>query len=101
MSSTYGIASKDSGVADTSTLLNGDASGDETGSNSSSRNSLEEEFETLSLSGDGDEVTCRLCDDEYKLPRVLSCLHVFCEHCLAPLLVDESIICPTCGQVRS
>ena len=62
-----------------------------------------EELETLSLSGEEPSQSlyiCPLCQSDYKQPRVLNCLHVFCESCLKPLLVEDSITCPTCGMVR-
>lgn len=48
------------------------------------------------------------CRKNYVLPRVLSCLHVFCEGCLDKMLLDETgdstkigsgtIVCPDCQQ---
>lgn len=60
-----------------------------------------EEFDTLSLTHDDelDMFTCHLCREEIKQPRVLSCLHSFCEGCLKPLLVEDSICCPRCQTV--
>ena len=31
---------------------------------------------------------CRICDEKYKQPRILSCLHVFCTPCLEKQLED-------------
>ena len=36
------------------------------------------------------------------LPRVLSCLHFFCDPCISKLMVEdspESIKCPLCDQI--
>lgn len=50
---------------------------------------------------------CGMCGEKLLLPRVLSCLHVFCEHCLDKKLIgeggdagtaDAKITCPTCNQ---
>ncbi|XP_055844069.1 B-box type zinc finger protein ncl-1-like isoform X1 [Episyrphus balteatus] len=58
---------------------------------------------------DGMEKNCKICSLRLVSPRVLSCLHVFCEGCLAKMLLDEngsgdpplknSIECPTCKQI--
>ncbi|CAI6349349.1 unnamed protein product [Macrosiphum euphorbiae] len=48
--------------------------------------------------------TCNICKNEYMCPRVLNCLHVFCEKCILQLVNVNSmfsvlnIICPTCSQ---
>ncbi|XP_054731151.1 brain tumor protein isoform X1 [Anastrepha obliqua] len=76
-----------------------------------------------SLGADGMDKNCKICSSRLVSPRVLSCLHVFCESCLLKLLTDESngnsssassttstagelmpplksvIECPTCKQV--
>lgn len=53
------------------------------------------------------EEVCSICENTLKHPRVLSCLHVFCEECLSKLLVDEAgdnggregvLICRICQQ---
>lgn len=78
-------------------LVNGEGGGE---SEQLSENSIADELETLSLSGDTlDQFTCHVCESEYKQPRVLTCLHVFCEECLKPLLEEDCIICPTCSVV--
>ena len=66
--------------------------------------SVDETFGELSLSGDTLEVDhfcCAACSQEFKQPRVLNCLHVFCQTCLLPLFHEDSIVCPTCQQVCS
>ncbi|XP_023221259.1 B-box type zinc finger protein ncl-1 [Centruroides vittatus] len=58
------------------------------------------------------EHVCNLCSHQYEQPRILSCLHVYCESCLEKLLqgttdekledelisVTGALICPDCGQ---
>ncbi|XP_052902788.1 E3 ubiquitin-protein ligase TRIM33 [Anopheles moucheti] len=56
------------------------------------------------------EQDCTLCKNKFTSPRVLSCLHVFCESCLDKLLADSSgdkileggngstIVCTICKQ---
>ena len=43
---------------------------------------------------------CQYCDNIYKDPRILSCLHSYCLQCITKLHVEStaSITCPTCNQ---
>ena len=49
-----------------------------------------------------DQLTCPICLDNYTNPRVLPCLHVFCEHCLGRLVLRDAenltTTCPNCRQ---
>lgn len=61
-------------------------------------------LEESSPSENRDQI-CNICSAKYCSPRVLSCLHVFCESCLEKMLIDEAgdksdsvIICPKCKQ---
>ena len=50
-----------------------------------------------------DQLTCAICLDSFKQPKMLNCFHVFCEHCLQRLVVQEregqlSLRCPTCRR---
>ncbi|XP_026830146.1 B-box type zinc finger protein ncl-1 isoform X2 [Ooceraea biroi] len=59
--------------------------------------------------GEASDQGCTLCLSKLCSPRVLSCLHVFCEACLDKLLMDEAgdskvgsvIVCPICHQETS
>lgn len=45
---------------------------------------------------------CNFCNQQYEKPRVLSCLHVFCEACIEKMLDNKSspgvLACPDCEQ---
>lgn len=52
-----------------------------------------------------DPDNCGICGETLVTPRMLYCLHAFCEHCLETKLMDEAgdagspnttIVCPTC-----
>ncbi|XP_060531639.1 brain tumor protein-like [Cylas formicarius] len=54
----------------------------------------------------GDPDNCGMCGGKLVTPRMLYCLHVFCEQCLEKKLIGDagdagspnaSIVCPTCG----
>ncbi|XP_046747645.1 brain tumor protein-like [Diprion similis] len=55
---------------------------------------------------DARDQECTLCEGKLCSPRVLGCLHVFCEACLDKLLMDEAgdskvgsvLSCPQCKQ---
>lgn len=57
-------------------------------------------------SGNQDQ-NCKICENKLCSPRVLSCLHVFCEACIDKLMVNEAgdslkfdlaVECPICKQ---
>ena len=49
-----------------------------------------------------DQVTCGVCLEPYKQPRLLKCFHVYCEGCLQRLVrgggEGQSLSCPQCRQ---
>ena len=49
-----------------------------------------------------DQVTCGVCLEPYKQPRLLKCFHVYCEQCLQRLVrggrEGQSLPCPQCRQ---
>ena len=49
-----------------------------------------------------EQVTCGICLEPYTQPKLLKCFHVFCEHCLRPLVREgpqgRSLTCPQCRQ---
>lgn len=51
-----------------------------------------------------DIIRCKLCDNIYSDPRLLSCLHSFCNTCLENYIKDpevqsnEGIVCPLCQE---
>ena len=60
-------------------------------------NAAEQALEKLS-----DQLSCSVCLEEYRRPRVLPCLHVFCEACLEKLVGTQydkqSAPCPNCRK---
>ena len=47
-----------------------------------------------------DQVTCGICLDSYKQPKLLKCFHVYCEQCLQRLLHEGAgLPCPQCRKV--
>merc|ERR1719312_2074328 len=45
------------------------------------------------------ELECPICRDHFTCPRVLPCLHVFCECCLAQAAGHNSyVVCPICRK---
>ena len=50
-----------------------------------------------------DQLTCAICLDAFKDPKLLQCFHVYCKDCLERLVVTDrqgqlSLRCPTCRQ---
>ena len=50
-----------------------------------------------------DQLTCAICLDDFKHPKLLQCFHVYCKDCLQRLVVQDqqgqlSLSCPTCRQ---
>jgi DNA-binding beta-propeller fold protein YncE len=51
-----------------------------------------------------DELTCLICLHIYTDPKLLQCVHVYCQQCLVPLVAQNQqeqfgITCPSCRQV--
>lgn len=52
-----------------------------------------------------DDLICRICQNQYKNPKLLPCLHTFCRHCLDSCVVKGKgrliqIKCPLCSRVK-
>ena len=50
-----------------------------------------------------DQLSCAICLDTFKDPKLLQCFHVYCKDCLQPLVATDrqgqlSLLCPTCRQ---
>lgn len=81
----------------------GDISANNSGSNDALMDGALEDTQSMC---DESERDCKICKKTLETPRVLACLHVFCESCLDTLLIDESggdsrncnIICSICKQ---
>ena len=61
------------------------------------------------LEDHNEDFMCHVCDNSFNMPKVLTCLHVFCQDCIEKLVEpgtpDEGgsapskiIICPVCSQ---
>ena len=50
-----------------------------------------------------EQVTCGICLEPYKQPKLLKCFHVFCKQCLQTLVRREgqSLPCPACRKVTN
>lgn len=46
-----------------------------------------------------DELTCALCLEMYKEPRLLTCFHTFCKTCIEQLMEKGNVSCPLCRSV--
>ena len=49
-----------------------------------------------------DQLTCAICLEDYKDPKLLQCFHVYCKECLERLLLRDqqglSLRCPSCRR---
>ena len=55
--------------------------------------------------GGNDENTCGICEEKINQPKILTCLHVFCQSCLEKQMEDKEekekkdvIVCSKCKQ---
>ena len=54
-----------------------------------------------------EQLTCPICLDQYKDPKLLQCFHVFCEKCLEPVARQtpqgggQVVECPNCRHVTA
>ena len=50
----------------------------------------------------GDQLTCAICLEDYKDPKLLQCFHVYCKDCLERLVLQDrqglSLRCPSCRR---
>ena len=57
--------------------------------------------QSLALKKLEDQLTCAICLEAFKHPKLLQCFHVYCKECLERLVVQDqqgqvSVRCPTC-----
>ena len=50
-----------------------------------------------------DQLTCPVCLDPYTQPRLLTCFHVYCQHCLEKMVIRDQqgqmfVTCPKCRR---
>ena len=56
---------------------------------------------SISLQKLDDELTCPVCTDHFKEPKVLPCLHYYCKTCIADLIKSAKgrpFNCPECRR---
>ena len=48
-----------------------------------------------------EQLSCSICLDSYTDPKVLQCLHIYCQQCLVSLVGQDQqgVTCPACRQV--
>ena len=56
---------------------------------------------TQRISLDNMEEQCSICCDSYLIPRLLNCLHYFCQCCIESVQTNDIIKCPICGEETS
>ncbi|XP_069502646.1 E3 ubiquitin-protein ligase TRIM56 [Ambystoma mexicanum] len=45
-----------------------------------------------------DFLTCKICLEKFKMPKILPCLHTYCEQCLQEIIENERLRCPECRE---
>ncbi|XP_078524583.1 E3 ubiquitin-protein ligase TRIM56 [Lissotriton helveticus] len=45
-----------------------------------------------------DFLTCKICLQKFQKPKILPCLHTYCESCLEKMIVDNRLRCPECRE---
>lgn len=46
-----------------------------------------------------DIISCPICLEKYKHPRILKCGHSFCTTCLHLINLNKEIVCPLCRKI--
>ena len=47
----------------------------------------------------GKELECSVCLENFQTPKLLSCMHTFCEGCIEKLIENQAITCPECRDI--
>ncbi|XP_030043980.1 E3 ubiquitin-protein ligase TRIM56 [Microcaecilia unicolor] len=45
-----------------------------------------------------DFLTCKICLEKFTKPKILPCLHTYCEACLEKLIANNRLRCPECRE---